>query len=283
VQSKEIILKSHIEIDHLSESILTRELIAQYISGVDEISIKSQKFSLNKKNHIQSICNRLLGFETFNETPEEILIKNILDQTKFPLSQKIEKMFTITKSMCEDAYRALRNQDLILAKDVENRDFEIDKLNIAIARQLYVNVRKDLSSSDLKVDDIDLIYFQNISTQLERIADHAVKIARTSSSKDISGTPIMLAESIVTNIAALLEETKKIVYKLDKNMAHRIWEDAIRIENQIYNKKTKKHKDSFAWDVLEDSLDRIRGYILNMAEITIDQAVLKKQLHTNIE
>lgn len=281
VNIKKAVLKSFIELNNLSKTRLDREVIAHYISGVDEIIINSDKFTPEERSKIRSLCDSLMGFELLGQTSEEIILKNIFDQTKFPLSQNIEKMFLITKSMFEDAYSALRNKDLMLAKDVINRDFEVDKLHIAISRQLYVCVRKDIFSDDIGASELDLIYYKHISTLLERIADHAVKIAKTTHSGDISGTPIMASSSVIANLASLLDESKVMVETLNKDMAHEIFENDTILENQIHNKKTKKHKSSFAWDVLEDSLDRILGYIMNMAEITIDQAILKKMRYAN--
>jgi len=255
---------------------LVRELIAHYISGVDEIIIHSKKISPEQRIKIRAVCGELIGFELVDESSEKIVLKNVFDPMKFSMLQNIDKMFLITRSMLEDAYRALTQQDQTLANDVVNRDVEVDKFQIAITRQLYATIRKNIVIDDVGLTEVDLLFYQNIATQLERIADHTVKIAKTAAVSDISGTPVRTSALVITNLSQLLSQSKEMVEDLNLTTAHTILNNSLTIENLIYSKKTKKHKNSFAWDILEDSLDRIRGYIMNMAEITIDQAVLKK-------
>lgn len=273
---KKSLLRSSFSLEGLSATMLTQELIAHYISGVDEIVIYCKKILPEQRTQIRELCSELIGFELLDESSEKIVLKNVFDPSKFSMSQNIEKMFFITKSMIEDAYAALTHQDKILANDVINRDSEIDKFQIAITRQLYTCIRKDITMEELGLTEIDLFFYQNIATQLERIADHTVKIAKTVAKSEIVGTPIRTSSTIIGYLAQLLLESHKMVEMLNLSKAHEILEMSQDIENQIYSKKTRKHTVSFAWDVLEDSLDRIRGYIMNMAEITIDQAILKK-------
>ncbi len=272
---KKSLLRSSLSLDGLSAVMLTRELIAHYISGVDEIIIYCKKILPEQRTQVRELCSELIGFELLDESSEKIVLKNVFDPSKFSMSQNIEKMFLITKSMLEDAYKALAQQDLMLAKDVVNRDSEVDKFQIAITRQLYTCIRKDIVMEEIGLTEIDLFFYQNIATQLERIADHTVKIAKTVATSEIAGTPIRTSSAIISYLAQLLLDSHEMVERLNMGNAHKIFEMSQEIENQIYSKKTRKHTTSFAWDVLEDSLDRIRGYIMNMAEITIDQAVLK--------
>ncbi len=275
ISVKRSLLQSSLSIEGLSSAMLTRELIGHYVSGVDEIIIHSKKILPEQRTKIRSLCGILLGFELLDESSEKIVLKNVFDPTKFSMSQNIEKMFLITTSMLEDAYKALTQHDQVLATDVINRDAEIDKFQIAITRQLYACVRKKVSLHDLGLTELDLFFYQNIATQLERIADHAEKIAKTAGVSDITGTPIRISVVVITTLTHLLYACQEMITTLDIDVAHKILDNSRGIENQIYSKITRKHKASLAWDVLEDSLDRIRGYIMNMAEITIDQAILK--------
>ncbi|MDE2026228.1 MAG: phosphate uptake regulator PhoU [Patescibacteria group bacterium] len=272
---KKSLLRSSLSLDGLSAATLTQKLIAHYISGVDEIVIYCKKILPEQRTQVRELCSELIGFELLDESSEKIVLKNVFDPSKFSMSQNVEKMFLITKSMLEDAYKALAQQDLVLASDVINRDSEVDKFQIAITRQLYTCIRKDIVMEEMGLTEIDLFFYQNIATQVERIADHTVKIAKTVATSEIVGTPIRTSSVITGYLAQLLLESHEMIETLNSNKAHEILEISQEIENQIYSKKTRKHTVTFAWEVLEDSLDRIRGYIMNMAEITIDQAVLK--------
>ena len=58
-----------------------------------------------------------------------------------------------------------------------------------------------------------------------------------------------------------------MVETLDKKLAHSLIDTCTEIE---------KNKEAFILATIENSLDRIRGYIINIAEMTIDLAVVKE-------
>jgi hypothetical protein len=59
-----------------------------------------------------------------------------------------------------------------------------------------------------------------------------------------------------------------MVRHLDKVQAHKILDGDHELERLIYS--SKRMKQSYEGALIEDSLDRLRGYLMNIAELTID-------------
>lgn len=276
VRLKERLLKTVLKIDGLTNDMLTRELIAHYISGSDEVMITSRKITQDERNIIRKVSQSLIGYEIIEESLEEILIKNIFDSTKFPIIQTVEKMFMIGKSMFEDAIKAITQNNKPLASDVIDRDFEINKLQLAITRQFYALIRGRVYDEEIGLNQADLSYYENVATQLERIADHAAKIAHAVVNTDKKPESLVSPrlKNIANKILPLLEYSEEMVLKLDKSLAHKILDKNPAIEKTFsLGRDAKSLKEM----IVVDSLDRLRGYVMNIAEITIDQTIAKQE------
>jgi len=273
---KKQLLKTVLKIDDFTKDMLTREIIAHYISGSDEVTIKSKKITHDQRNRIREVSHSLIGYEIIDESSEEVSIKNIFDATKFPIIQNVGKMFVITKSMFNDAIKAIAQNDKPLARDVIDRDFEVDKLQLAIMRQFYTLIQGREYDEEIGLSQMDLNYYENVATQLERIADHAVKIAKAviTASKKLESIASSYIKNIAKKVLPLLEYSEEMVQKLDKILAHKILSKNPEIESILSVDKAVK---SFEEMIVTDSLDRLRGYVMNIAEITIDQSIAKKK------
>lgn len=85
------------------------------------------------------------------------------------------EMGVAAEEMVADAVDALRRQDLALAADVVARDDQVDQLDVAIESLcLRLMARRIDSPSDLRLVGTAM----KIVTDIERIADHAVDIAK---------------------------------------------------------------------------------------------------------
>ncbi len=259
----------NINVDEVTESWLVRESIAAYIAGADKINFRSNKMSPAQNQIIRKAVQLLFGFEILEETSQKIYVKNIFDDYKLSVPQSTHKIFLITKSMFEDSLKAIQNGDKNLASDIELRDNEVNKLLYVIKRQFY-----SLLSGKSDGNLAELSYYQGVAVQLERIADHAVKIA---SLAHLDGSKRLSLSSNFSTIEAtvhrLLNEVEEVVNSLDKIHAHKILDTNTVLERLIYG--SKQMKKSYEGALIEDSLDRLRGYLMNIAELTIDYSFAK--------
>jgi phosphate transport system protein len=82
----------------------------------------------------------------------------------------IPRMAELAQEMVRDALNAFINGDAVLAKQVCERDDQVDKLNIQIFRELLTFMMADAMTIPRAVDLI------LVGRHLERIADHATNI-----------------------------------------------------------------------------------------------------------
>jgi phosphate transport system protein len=102
------------------------------------------------------------------------IAQRALELLKLPLLKPlidIPRMASLAQNMVNDSLRAFVNRDEKLARDVCQRDDEVDDLNDQIFRELLTYMMQDPSTISRAVDLI------LVGRHLERIADHATNIS----------------------------------------------------------------------------------------------------------
>ncbi len=262
--------------DKLNDEEIKRELIALYILGVDEVEVKGKVINQESRLEIKKAVQLLAGFEIIEESSKNIILKNLFNLEKFSVHEGIEKMFIMAFSMFDDAVKAFIANDKAVAVDIKERDFEVDKFFFLVLRQYHSLINEIVSEEDLGLDLKDAHYFENVARQLERIADHAVKISqqviwgKVNKNKDLNS----LIQKTSKKILFFLKEAMKFTKKIDKERSHNTLN---KIKNT--NKDTKLLLEKIIQTncteavTVVDSLIRLRRYISNMAELTIDRAL----------
>ena len=252
------------KIDGLSSSELTREIIGIYLSGADEIVLKGKRLTQPQRTQIRRVAQSLMGMEIIDESSQEVVIRNIFDNSRLSIPQNITQMFVMTQTMFADVMKALSTKDILLAQDVADRDLEIDKLHFIIIRQFRSLITGILSEENTGISLLNCNYYSFVATQLERIADHAVKISEVVNSpttKSNHDAPEL--ENATKQIVALLKRSEQMVKTINKQTAHTILD-----EFQTSEKLTALEP------IVADSLERVMRYVCNIAEMTIDQSLI---------
>ena len=169
-----------IDVDEINDSdFLFRLLVGAYIMGYNIIKVtSSRKFSLDIKQTVRAFRDITIGTEIEDESENIIQLKDLVDPTEMPFEKTIRRMYTTANSMHEDALKALETGDKILAEKVIEIDDEIDRLNWLVERQVHIVLRDIILCQKLGITLEDASNFKIISRFLERIGDHAVKIAK---------------------------------------------------------------------------------------------------------
>jgi len=158
---------------------LFRLLIGAYIMGYTVIKvISSRKFNSEIKETVRGFSKITIGTEIEEESENYIKIKDLVDPTEMPFGKTIKRMYILANSMHEDALKALETGDKTLAKKVIENDDDIDRLNWLVERQAHIVLRDIILCQKLDITLEDASNFKFISRFLERIGDHAVKIAK---------------------------------------------------------------------------------------------------------
>ncbi len=181
ISSQEYVKEKLIDVDDINNTnFLFRLLIGAYIMGYTIIKIKTSrtKFESEIRECIESFINIAVGPEIIEETNQYVFIKDLLNPKEMPFEKTIKRMYILAQSMHEDAVKALEAGDRDLADKVINRDDQVDRLNWLVERQSHIVLRDIILCQKMNITLEDASNFQLISKFLERIGDHAVKIAK---------------------------------------------------------------------------------------------------------
>ncbi|MFB0559716.1 MAG: PhoU domain-containing protein [Candidatus Lokiarchaeia archaeon] len=168
-------------LDKLSDSELITAILGNYIIGVDNLEILSEKKEMNtsqKKVAVDTIRN-LIGFEVISETQNIIKVKNLLEPSDFNLDEVVNRLALISSSMVKNALSAIIEMDPKKVEEIEAQDDEVDRLYLLIQRLLTVGIRDKLIARKIGLDSNGAAMgWSTVVRSIERIADASVEIAQ---------------------------------------------------------------------------------------------------------
>jgi len=272
--------KKQIDVSDSKGDALTRDMIAAYLAGYDIIELKANRILSEQKKIIREICYKLIGPEIIEETAKSVVIQDLLNPNEISIKKSVRRMFLISNSMHNDAVRALKNMDTDLALDVIQRDDDVDRLFLLIAKQ-FRSVLRGARLPDTSETSIDEYHdLRMAASPLERIADHAQRIAKVGSTMNYS-----IPDEIMEFIEMASETSRKIVedgidalYNSNTALANQVIDrvDKMRLQTSILNDsllKVDSHQTVVALRTIADSIDRTGDYGANIAEIAINSAM----------
>jgi phosphate uptake regulator len=160
---------------------LFRMLIGAYITGFTAIRITTkQRYPPFVRTVVRNFTRMTIGQEVVEETGTAITIKDLLNPSEMPFDNTIKRMYVIIRAMHEDAISALESHNRALATDVINRDEDVDRLNWLIARQTNMILQNTSLSRKMGISPGMAMNYYMLSRIIERVADHAVRIAEHS-------------------------------------------------------------------------------------------------------
>jgi phosphate uptake regulator len=154
--------------------------MTMYVSGFDIISLESARIATDQRRTIRQATQSLVGLEVLEETRDTVVIRDLLDSSELSINNAVTRMRLIALSMLEDAVTALIDLDEDLARDVIQRDDDVDRLWMVVSRIFRATLRSPRAAEELGVSREVCFDYQSAARQLERVADHATKIAHLS-------------------------------------------------------------------------------------------------------
>jgi phosphate uptake regulator len=172
--------KGTLDIGDLTGEELVRTVMTMYVSGFDIIALESARITTDQRKTIRQATQGLVGLEVLEETRDRVVIRDLLDSSELSINNAVTRMRLIALSMLEDAVAALIDLDADLARDVIQRDDDVDRLWMVVSRIFRATLRSPRAAEELGVSREVCFDYQSAARQLERVADHATKIAHLS-------------------------------------------------------------------------------------------------------
>src|SRR5437867_11206166 len=114
---------------------LLRKLIGAYVSGFGLIEIRHRPDNGPFVRRVaREFCRMAIGPEIIEESRTSMVIQDLSDPAELSPEKSLRRMYMTVRAMLEDAIAALKTRDETLAKDVAQRDEEVDRLYWQIGR-----------------------------------------------------------------------------------------------------------------------------------------------------
>ncbi|MBD3214732.1 MAG: AbrB/MazE/SpoVT family DNA-binding domain-containing protein [Candidatus Lokiarchaeota archaeon] len=282
INSEDILKNKEIIADEYKDyNFLFRVLIGTYIMGFSKITLKSsKKFEPFIRDCVINFTQIAIGPEIIEETNTYIVIKDLLNPKEMPFDKTLKRMYILAESMHEDSIRALKTKNKELAEEVIKRDDDIDRLHWLIGRQSNIVLRDIILSQKMGITLEDANHYQLMSRFLERIADHAVKIAKNVLILLEKGVEKELVEKIsaASRIATeLLNKSLDARMNKDIRMANNNIESVNKLVNACEGISTDSNghhvETSIATSYIVESIRRTGEYSGDISELIINNLI----------
>jgi len=276
-ESRKVII---VEEDEIKEH-LTRKLIGAYLAGYNIIEVRSKgRLDLDLKHGVKEISRMVIGPEVIEETSNTIVLHDLSDPVELPQEKCVRRMHLIVDSMHKDAIVSLKDGDEALAQDVIDRDTDVDRLYWMAVKQYNLILKDRKLSEKIGVNIYEGMSLMLVARGIERIGDHAEKIANNS---------IILAKAgnKITDLKEICDSSEKAVKILDLAMQAFFLKD-IGSANDIIDKGDElvQHCQDLGGNArmptnvstvvrtsVLDSIIRTTMYAMDIAEVAINGAM----------
>jgi len=261
---------------------LLRKLIGAYIGGFNLIEIRFPTETAPFVRRVARDFSRMvIGPEVIEESRNAVVIQDLSDTAELSAEKCLRRMHLTVRSMHQDALQALRTHDEALARDVAQRDQDVDRLYWMVAKQYNVAHSPGAAAPNAQ-GKVELQNYRLIAKLFERSGDHAERIARTYPVfADHGLNPKILKEmdAASESAIAILDQAFTALLTADIDGANEAVDDLSRhqklIDGLSHHVAAKKGEELLALGAIVDSLGRTAGYATDIAEIAIDHAVFQ--------
>ncbi len=255
-----------------------RRLIGLYISGHDEIVIRSKtRISPDIRKVVRDFTRRVIGPEIVEETGNSISIQDVADHSHLDMRKILRRMHLMSRSMHADAMEALTESNKELASDVVARDDEVDRLYWFMSKQLSMIVSDPSIARKMDVGISEASFFLSASKALERIADHAERIAHHARSVSVERVPENVMDEIRNygkTVLSVLDKSVESLLKPDIKAANEVVDESeqLRVTGEELTSRImgQKGRSVVPMALIMESLVRTALYSADIAEIAIN-------------
>ncbi len=260
---------------------LFRRLIAEYIGGYSLLEIRTPgRMSPRTREVIRNFAQRMIGPEILEETAESVVLQDVVGANPLPIPSILRREHQMVRAMQADAMAAFRSRDASIAKDVIERDWEVDRLHWFLEKQVTSALRDARILVTLELSLPECSTYLLASRILERIADHAVRIAETVTILGKEPTPDRLVTGLDRMAAAAATALTDALDSLEHRNIDRANEvidsakELRRERDQVLRElASKRGRLAVGLAYVLESLERSAFYASDLAEIAINRAV----------
>lgn len=260
---KKPLRQATIQVEKLRPVQIESEILGAYVAGVDVIRVVSRMFTVEQRSWIRRLLTKMVGFE-MAVSGDEVVLTNVSVQV-LHIRDYVERMLSMVQSMHSDEGTLLEKPDPILAKDVIDRDEDVDRHLLLIQRMYHQRLRDHGLVGGKYVPLEESFYYLLVAYRLEQIADKYVGIAEAILSRG-EAKKIGFSEKD----RRLMRRTDNLMRNLTRAILH---QDRIAAYEILGHEPPQPVSAAGSRDsgeqIVSENLVRIANYITNIAEEAI--------------
>lgn len=261
---------------------LMRAVMTMYVSGFDVLALEADQIDPDQRRVIRDATQGLVGLEVLEETNDRVVIQDLLDSSELSIHNAVRRMHLISVAMLGDAIGALASRDADAASDVMSRDDDVDRLWYVVSRIFRGALRSPTVAQEIGVSREVAFDYHSSARQLERVADHAAKIAGTVQDleEDVPEDVADALRALQQDAADIIETAMDALFADDTDEATRLANEA-RAHVREIDDQTREIDDLLHGldahhaqhlGLVVDSLSRSADYGGNIAETALQKA-----------
>ncbi len=256
---------------------LFRDLIGVYLAGGTEIKvIGNPRLTVKERKTIRKFSASVIGLEIIEEEATQALLTDMSNPGALPFRTAIKRLYKIVSAMYNDSILILEGSE-DLAADVVDRDKEADKLQWFIERQFNMMLENSNLSLQLEASSFEGVVYSNVARYLERIADHACRLAEIGYVAGLIPGRKMLP--LAKDAGEIMKEAMKSFINNDPRKATVIIDKGKKTmqKAQTYfeNKYKKEMEHPLEFSIAMDAIMRTTAYSTDISEATINYSAKK--------
>ena len=193
-----------VPIADLEDGHVSRALVTLYVSGHDEIVLEGEEIDTERRASIRQVVTRLTGLQVVDEAPDAIRLRSLLDHGEMSTPDVVDQMHAVAGLMLEEAVAAVLDDDDATAADVLEREEDVNRMYAMVLRWFRRCLRDPTANERSPLALETQFDFHACAKQLERIADHAAKIA------DLAGDTGPIPTTTARSIADLRADAQDV-------------------------------------------------------------------------
>ncbi len=266
------------------EILITQKVLGAFLNGYTGIMLTSENiFTVPQTKAIRNMAGRLY-MRVMEADAKCVYIQSIMDESKASLQQAVQRMHLISRSMCEGAFTALKNNDVALAKSSYSLDDDVDHFAFFIVRILRTAGQDPHLANELHVDPIDCMDHQMLVTHVEHASDYAADITRhiimlNGAKQTIPDDVLALMITAGTEVTELYVRAVEAFFTKDINAAVNIMKyrqkmdkTDVEITSRSFTGPQKSAELVCGICSIRDNIKRIAHCTFNIAETAVNRA-----------
>jgi phosphate uptake regulator len=271
--------------DEISPENVLRRVVSAYLIGYSMIQIRNpiKRIDLAQKLAVKDFTRKkLIGTEILSDLPQELTLQVLLSRSELSVTDALMRMSVIAASMHREAVRALGSDETLLAREVVTLDDEVDRFGFYIIRLLKATAMNPYSIEEIGLASArESLGYRLITKSVERMADHAVNIAKNSMTLTFSGlvTDLMYGLKLISDAAVeVFEDSIEALFDWSYASAEEVIDRAERARSEEVEVIQRIIKNAAPDDVpalrlIVESVMRTAEYGADIAEVVLNLTI----------